>query len=234
LRFDPALAGRYEVSTVVATVDATNIAGQIASFPEASRQIAFADVVALTKTDLAEPERTAAAMETIRRLNPAARIVSVLRGAIDVALLAPAERPDGTRLRAWLAADVYEPVERGHRHSHGDDHEHAPATSRHAAEIRSFCITFDEPLELARFKRWLVSIVSLKGRRLLRVKGVVSIAGIARPVVVQGVQHALYPPLLLDAWPDADKRSRIVFITRGLEPGALESSLPYLTRSSCR
>jgi G3E family GTPase len=234
LLFDPLLAGRYEVATVVTTVDAVHIADQLSTFPEASRQIAFANVVTLTKTDLADTGRVAMAAEDVRRLNPAARIATVLHGDIDFELFAPAAPPDEARLRSWLAADAYEPAAREqHDHSHdGHDHDHPHGASRHAAEIRSFCATFEEPLDLGRFKRWLLSIVSLKGRQLLRVKGVVNIDGIARPVVIQGVQHTLYPPLLLRAWPDGDRRSRIVFITHGLTAGALESTLPYLAASA--
>jgi G3E family GTPase len=53
------------------------------------------------------------------------------------------------------------------------------------------------------------------------VKGLVNVAGERGPVVVQGVQHIFHPPATLDAWPDEDRRSRLVFITRNISRDAV-------------
>ncbi len=225
LLYNTDIAGRYSVGSVIATADAVNLLAQLPRFAETHRQLAFANVVALTKTDLvdgAQAERTRAA---IRAINPAANILSVVNGNTDVAaLLAGSGTPDEASLRDWLAADAYRPAD---PHDHDHDH-HGHGVSHHADDIHSCCATWETPLDLDRFKRWLSAIASLRGANLLRVKGVVNIAGIAEPVVVQGVQHVLYPPVRLRAWPDADRRTRIVFITQGLPENAIRSSLGYL------
>jgi len=231
------IAGRYAVGAVITTVDAVNLLGQLPRFPETHRQIAFANVVALTKTDLADAATAEQVRRRIHAINPASRILDVVNGKADVAeLLAAGGTPDETSLRDWLAADAYAPAASTdhdhHHHDHDghahDGHGHEHAASHHADDIHSCCATWESSLDLGRFRRWLLAITSLRGANLLRVKGVVDIAGIARPVVVQGVQHVLYPPVLLKAWPDADRRSRLVFITQGLPADAIRSSLGYL------
>ena len=59
-------------------------------------------------------------------------------------------------------------------------------------------------------------LMALRGADLLRVKGIVAVAGCRGPVVVHAVQHLAHPPVELEDWPDADRRSRLVFVTRGL------------------
>jgi G3E family GTPase len=66
-------------------------------------------------------------------------------------------------------------------------------------------------------------LTSLRGPDLLRVKGLVNVEGEAGPVVVQGVQHIFHPPARLPAWSDEDRRSRIVFITRGIDRESIEN-----------
>jgi len=68
-------------------------------------------------------------------------------------------------------------------------------------------------------------LVAFQGPDLLRVKGLVNVADRAGPLVIQGVQHIFHPPVELDAWPGDDRRTRIVFITRGLEEAALRKML---------
>jgi G3E family GTPase len=232
LLFDRAISGRYEAGPIVTTVDASNILFQLPRFPEAERQIALASTIALTKGDLVDERTIAEVRATIARLNPAAPLVGVAHGEMDPAAFLESSRPEAESLRKWLSADDYGKPPETHNHDHSDDHDHDHthhhAPSRHADDIQSICITRDEPLNPARFKRWLCSIVSLRGNALLRVKGVVNIAGISQPVVIQGVRHVLYPPLKLDDWPDDDRRSRIVFITQGISLEGLKASQEYL------
>ena len=82
----------------------------------------------------------------------------------------------------------------------------------------------DVPLPWTRFAQWLEALASLRGPDLLRVKGIVHVQGRSRPVVIHAVQHVLHPPREIQDWPDADRRSRIVFITRNIAGAALEQS----------
>ncbi len=70
------------------------------------------------------------------------------------------------------------------------------------------------------------------GARVLRVKGILNVVGLSTPVVIHGVQHVVHPPAHLEAWPDADRRSRIVFIVRGLEQSVIERSLAAFHRQA--
>ncbi|MFA7665719.1 MAG: GTP-binding protein, partial [Burkholderiaceae bacterium] len=95
-------------------------------------------------------------------------------------------------------------------------HSHHHDVNRHSAEVGSFCLVFDEPLHWEHVAAWLDALVLAHADDLLRVKGILNVAGQPRPIVVQAVQRLFHPPARLEHWPDADTRSRIVFITRGL------------------
>ena len=109
-----------------------------------------------------------------------------------------------------------------HNHSHPKDDQEL---NRHISDIFTFCLTRAQPLPWEGVKAWLESIVSLSGENLLRVKGVINIAEYDTPVVIHGVQHVFHPPIRLDAWPDRDHSTRIVFITRNISEKGLEESL---------
>ena len=83
----------------------------------------------------------------------------------------------------------------------------------------------DEPLDWESFSLWMGSLASYHGEKLLRVKAILNVAGEDGPVAVHGVQHMFHPPARLPAWPDADRRSKLVFITRDLDRNFLETSL---------
>lgn len=107
----------------------------------------------------------------------------------------------------------------GHDHSHGDhDHHHDP--NRHDDRIRAFCLATDAAIPAGSLDLFLDLLRSAHGPRLLRMKGVVKLAeDPERPLVLHAVQHVLHPPVQLPAWPDADRRTRLVFITKDLDEG---------------
>jgi G3E family GTPase len=233
LATEPLLASRFTLRTVVTTVDAVNGLGQLETFPEPVKQAALADVILVTKTDLADARTVQALAARIRQLNPSAEMHEVVHGAISPDQLfarAADPRANPDELRRWLDADAYDAHAHAHGdHDHHDDHHHAANDpNRHGDSIRAFCLTLDRPIAWDALKRWLQSITSLRGRDLLRMKGVVSVAGLPGPVVVHGVQHVIHPPVRLAAWPDADRRTRIVFITQNIPQAALQNSLDML------
>ena len=95
---------------------------------------------------------------------------------------------------------------------------------RHSHEARALCLTFDEPLDWTAFGIWLTMLLQARGNDVLRVKGLLNV-GLEGPIVLNGVQHVVHPPEHLPDWPDEDRRSRVVFIGRGIEREALERSL---------
>ena len=104
---------------------------------------------------------------------------------------------------------------------HHDHHPSGPST---------FCLTTDAPLDWAAFGLWLSLLLHTHGASVLRVKGLLQVQGVERPVVVQGVQHLVHKPLHLDAWPDGRPQTRLVIIGTGLDRTAIERSF----RAFCR
>ncbi|WP_448664629.1 CobW family GTP-binding protein [Sphingomonas sp. CJ20] len=235
LMTDNHLATLYRLDGVIATVDAATGMATLDAQEEAIKQAAMADRILLTKTDLAAPEARAAIERRLRAINPAAPIIPVLQGAVDPASLFDAGLYDPASktndVRRWLQAEAYEVGHHGHGHGHGHGHPHPHHhdVNRHDDHIHATCLTFDEPLDAEGFERWLDILTLFKGPDILRVKGIVNLAGEPRPVVIHGVQHIFHPPVLLDAWPSEDRRTRLVFITRDIRAEELRETLMLLT-----
>jgi G3E family GTPase len=178
----------------------------------------------------------------IRALNPAA---PMWRGAAEVdaeALLAHdlfELAGKSEQARRWFAAEVdaarrgehlgHDHDGHGHEHGHGhglarrEVHGHDP--NRHGDAIHAFSLVFDAPLDWTLFGIWLTMLLNRHGAQVLRVKGILNVAGSRTPVAVHGVQHLVHPPMHMAAWPDEDRRSRLVFIVDGLDRTAVERSL---------
>ncbi|MBL8710546.1 MAG: GTP-binding protein [Rhodospirillaceae bacterium] len=233
---DPVLTQVYRLDGVIATIDAVNGAAQMDRQMEPVKQAAVADRLLLTKCDLAAPPALAALEARLRRLNPAAPIERVTHGKIEPELLfnAGLYNPETKSLdvQRWLrdeayAAQLAEGHDHGHHsHDHGHaHHDHPLDVNRHDEHIRAFCVTRDVPLDWERFCAWVDMLTTTRGPDLLRIKGLLNVAGEAQPVAIHGVQHLFHPPVLLPAWPDADRRSKLVLITRDIGPETIRESL---------
>jgi G3E family GTPase len=187
---DRALGGEFHLQALIAVIDAPNGADNLARMPEARKQVGLADRIVVTKTDLADQAQTAELLAAIRGLG-AAPIGFAENGAIDPAFLLddPLERPQLSE-----AAEA-------HAHTH---------------DLVTFSLIFAGPLPWRAFEQAMAVLTALRGPDLLRVKGIVAIRECRGPVVVHYVQHVGHRPVELVDWPDADHRSRLVFITRGL------------------
>jgi G3E family GTPase len=102
--------------------------------------------------------------------------------------------------------------------------------NRHARGIATFCITVEQPLDWTAFGLWLTMLLHAHGADILRVKGILNVAGAVTPVVIHGVQHVVHPPTHLKRWPAGPRHSRIVFIGRKLDRAAIERSLNAFNR----
>ncbi len=220
------LLPHYRLGSVITTVDAVLGAGQLDHHNEAVKQAAMADRLVITKSDLAPPGHGALA-QRLRALNPGAPILSATLhdgpGPDQLLDSGPLDtRAKGSDVAHWLNAEAYAPPADGGP-AHAGGHHHA-ADERHDARIASFCLYFDRPLAWRTFVEWLELLLASRGESVLRVKGLLNVAGRSRPLVIHGVQHVVYPPTELAGWPDGDERSRIVFITRDLPRCAVENS----------
>jgi G3E family GTPase len=226
----PYLVMRFRLDGVITLVDAVNGEGTLDAHEEAVKQAAFADRLVLTKMDLLAPQDRAAAKqaltERLRALNPAAPILDANEGEAPATALLNAGLYDPEQksadVRRWLAHEAY--LAAGEAHDHGPHHHgqhHDP--TRHDANIRAFSLASDKAIPAATVDMFLDLLGSLHGPNLLRVKGVVQLAESPdSPLVIHGVQHVFHPPARLDAWPDEDRRTRLVFIVRDLDPAAIQ------------
>ncbi|PVX72870.1 CobW family GTP-binding protein [Paraburkholderia unamae] len=228
----PDLHDRYRLDGLVATIDARNAEATLDAHVESVKQAAMADRLLLTKTDLVGADVLARLDERLRAINPAADVIRVGHGELaanrilELGLFtANGKIADVER---WLAEERYRGDDHGHRHDgpdHHHDHDaHAHDVNRHDDQIRAFCFTVDEPIAQRVLTDWLDVLLSLMGPSMLRIKGIVNVEGEDRPIVIHGVQHVFHPPVPLEAWPGEDRRSRVVFITRGVERETVEST----------
>lgn len=218
----------FRLDGVVTVVDAANGGATLDAQPEAVKQAAVADRLALTKTDLAAPAVVSALESRLRALNPGAPILRVVHGEVEPGLLLAAGPYDpaakAPEVAAWLDAEAWAGAREGHRHGHHHHHAHDP--NRHDARICAFCLEFDEPLPLEGLGTWLEMLVATRGDSLLRFKGLLNLEGEDRPTVLHAVQHVFHPPVRLAAWPPGyDRCSRLVFVVRDLPRRALEDGL---------
>ena len=222
----PYLLLRYRLDGVVTVVDAVNGDASLDAHVEAVKQAALADRLVLTKTDLATPEQRERIVERLRALNPAAPILDAAKGEAGAERLLNCGLYDPERkipdVKRWLAEEAYAQPHAHHRdghdhdHHHGHDHDHLDR-SRHDDHIASFVLVTDKAIPAGTLDVFLELLRANYGAQLLRVKGIVKLAEMPdTPVVVHGVQHLFHPTARLERWPDDDRRSRLVFITRDL------------------
>jgi len=220
---DRELAPLFRLDSVVTLVDGVHGAAQLDSSGEAVKQAALADRLLVTKTDLASAGSLARLEARLARLNPGAEVFSVLRGAIDPAQLfgaGPDDAARGAGIARWLNAERFHGGEA--HHAGHDGHAHHSIESG----ISAFCIYHEQPVSASGLVVWLDLLASLRGAKLLRVKGLLNVEG--KPVVVQAVQTLIHDPVTLERWPDAERRSRLVFITRDMARADIEKTLGAL------
>ena len=216
---DAVLRHHFRLSGIITTIDAVNGLAQLADFAEAVKQASMADRLLLTKVDLANDQSLAVLRRRLRTLNISAQILET--GAI------------GGEPHRLLTDDIYDAEGRcreashwmaGEKegHGHGAD---APPPHQHTEGIDSFALTFERPLDWTAFGIWAGMLLHRHGADVLRFKGLLNVAGVPTPVLINGVQHIVHPPSHLEAWPDDDRRSRLVFIVRGLQRARIERSL---------
>ena len=204
------LKHHFRMAGVVTTVDAVHGARTLAHYAESVKQVAVADRIVLTKTDLTGATAVAALERRVRAINPTAP----LRRGGDVANLIDHTADIHTRdaaTESWFN-DQRSATE-------------LPERGPHAEGIRAHALVLDRAIDWTAFAVWLTMLLNRHGARVLRVKGILNVAGTDAPVAVHGVQSLVHAPTHMRAWPDADRRSRIVFIVKDLERAALERSL---------
>jgi G3E family GTPase len=186
---DRALGGEFHIDVVLAVIDAVNGEAALDAAPESRKQAILADRLVISKTDLATSQAVERLTQRLQSLNPRAAIDIAVNGGLDPQRMI--EPPAG-------------------------EHSGFLAETEHGDGIVSFVIEDKQPIEWPTFSRAMETLTALRGGDLLRVKGILNVKGCRGPVVVQYVQHLAHPPVELQTWPDANRASRVVFITRGI------------------
>ena len=229
---EPVLQHHYRLGNVVTVVDAVNAPAQLDRFEESVRQVALADRLVLSKLDLAG----AGALDTLRprlaALNPTAPIVVAGSPELDPVELLITDvyhrQSKSREVERWMRSTRDAVAAEGVHTPHpADGHDPKPADGHrsHRAAVTAFCFTFDAALDWTAFGVWMSMLLHRHGDRVLRMKGLLNVAGVPGPVLVNGVQHLVHPPAHLDRWPDEDRRSRLVVISNGLGREEIERSL---------
>ncbi|HKY82433.1 MAG TPA: GTP-binding protein [Sphingobium sp.] len=206
---DPTLTADWELCAVVTTVDAVNGVATLARHEQAQRQVGLADLVIITKGDIATTEQSGAIETRVDQLNHYAKRILVEQDGLAALLTSPDLR------QSFAVPSV---AEHGHHHGHGHDHSH-PST------ICSRSLFLDAPVPQAVVLEWIDLLAALRGENLLRLKALIqTVETPDRPMLVQVVQHVVHPVQQLDAWPDEERRSRIVIIGDDLDLDMIENS----------
>jgi len=225
------VANGYRLAQVITTVDGVNGVATLDRFQESTKQVSIADQLVITKMDLAAPQQANDLQLRLQALNPGATLsratqlqVPCLEIMADLDVYAAATPVPS--IRRWLNAEAYAGSTRYRAI--------APRSSdTHSEDIETFSLLYDEPLVWQELAAWLDALVMAHGSDLLRVKGILNIAGENRPIVVHAVQHLFHPPAPLAVWPYEDRRSRLVFITRGLSRAFVENIFDVIRGRAC-
>ncbi len=212
---------QFYLAGVITLFDTIAGASSIETHFEALKQIAFADRIVLTKTDLSNEDDASLELDVLlrelRELNAGAEIFD--RQTVELSKLfvpkpyAVVDR--GEDVAGWLALEAALAHESGHDARSKDEY----ISLRHGAGIRTFSIAREQPLSETNFHKFLSILQESAGQRLLRVKGIIATENLPdEPVIIHAVQHRVSNPVRLAAWPDEDHRSRLVFITYGSDP----------------
>jgi len=225
LTADLVIRRHFRPGNIVATLDALHAERGLTQHPEVARQAAIADRLIVTKTDLAPAHAVARLRQKLHWLNPAAPVVEAVLGVVDPDILIGHDiHAAETRMmeaRHWMQGDGAWP-----QGGHTD-----------GTAITSFCLRLHDKLDWSAFGLWFSMLAHRHGEKLLRVKGILHVEDSETPVAIHAVQHVIHAPEHLPEWPDAERGSRIVFITQGLEQDAVERSLQAfhrLTRPAAR
>jgi len=214
LASDTLLAAHYRLDGLITLVDGLHGVGQIDQQTEAVKQIAIADKILLTKTDLTSADHLETLCGRIRQLNSQSPIEFIRQGEVDpkrlIDLGLSSSRASLKTLQFLGEALTDDAVS-----ADGAGRYLGQRSAAHNAAVKTLSLRFTEPFEWLSFSSALELLTTLRGPDLLRMKGIVNVEG--DPVVVQGVQHIIETPVKMDRWPSEDKDSRLVFIVRNME-----------------
>ncbi len=221
---EPIIRNHFRIGNIICTLD--GIAGMrtLRNHEEGIKQIAVADRILITKTDMAEPALVSQLELEAHGVNPLALIGHSTGSGFDASLLIDEDINDpamrAAEIGRWFDANQLAQM-KNHKHAHGHSHH----SHENTAGLNSFVVEYENPIDWTAFGIWLTSLLHAHGERILRVKGLLNVAESTTPVILHGVQHVVHAPMHLEKWPGDDRNSRIIFITKGISEAAIKTSL---------
>ena len=206
----------YSLDGVITVVDSINGEKTLDLHEESLKQLALAEKIILSKTDIVDKDEIKSLVYRIKEINPVSQIIFSKFGNIPLeeifGLGAYDPYKKSADVKKWLAAEKYK--DKKHHHHHD--------VNRHNENIRAFSMMSENPVNMIAFSFFRDMITAALGANLLRMKGIVNIAGEERPAVIHGVQHIFHPVQWLETWPDNDRRTKLVFITQNIKKEQIE------------
>ena len=206
----------YSLDGVITVVDSVNGEKTLDLHEESLKQLALAEKIILSKTDIVDKDEIKSLVFRIKEINPVSQIIFSKFGNIPLeeifGLGAYDPYKKSADVKNWLAAEKYK--DKKHHHHHD--------VNRHNENIRAFSMMSENPVNMIAFSFFRDMITAALGANLLRMKGIVNIAGEERPAVIHGVQHIFHPVQWLETWPDNDRRTKLVFITQNIKKEQIE------------
>ena len=206
----------YTLDGVITVVDATNGEKTLDLQPEAVKQAALAERIIISKIDLIEKDKALSLETRLRAINPSIKIIKSSFGDVSISDLINLDAYDpfskSRDVKEWLATESMD--------AHHDHHN--VNVNRHDENIEAFSMTSDTPVNMMAFGLFKDLLMAQMGPDLLRLKGIINIEGKDRPAVIHGVQHVFHPVYWLEKWPDDNRQTKLVFITRNIKKEQIE------------
>ena len=203
----------YSLDGVITVVDTVNGEATFNAYEEAVKQTAFADIIILSKTDIADKEIVNSIIKRIENINPKVSVINSYKNSLPVSKLIGLNdynpQNKNWNVREWLEIEK----NKFSNHSH---HHHDHNVNRHGNGIETFAIVYSQPVSMTSVNFFLELLLIQMGKDILRIKGILNIKGQNQPAVIHGVQHIFHPLEWLEKWPSNDKKSRLVFITKNI------------------
>lgn len=218
---DMMLSLTFRLDAIITVVDLKHIRLELVNAPEAKKQIAMADKLILNKRDLVSDNEYEMTCRQLSTINPIATREITSYGALDMSslldldLFDPKMKDDAVPEWIGAEADAHD-----HNHlthcDHDHVHDHICAHQHHLENVTAVCMREQRPINYEKLIEFLTKLTEAYGDNLYRVKGMVQMEDVDKPVIIQGVQKVFSPPTYADAWPQGQRETRLVVIGKGM------------------
>ena len=218
--FDPFINNSFYVNGIVTLVDSVNVDKHLDDNDECYKQIAFADLLLLNKTDLVDESRLSDINKIVSLVNPMAEQIRCSQANIDISKILNVESLHEKMLHEDHSDDAHHHEGHSDKEPHDHDHSHG---HEHDSPIVSVSISSEGEFNQANLRYWLSTLLFDRSDTIYRMKGIINITGREEKLIFQSV-HRLFEDAIGDTWKGDEKKvSKIVFIGENLDAKELKS-----------